>query len=188
MFKIFKHLKNSSFIIFIIILLLAGEGFEGAIRPMQLINFLICINGLSQIVVLQLLLPLKKDKIILIGSMIAASAALILDFTIVRDLGALGSAFVLIISVLLSNVIPWTYALKRTVFEFDYKYFGKELFLSVPYILICVACNFLISDSFVSLIIASIISLLYFIAINIICRKNMYIINTLPERVINLIK
>ena len=61
-----------------IIRLIAGEGYEGAVLPMRIVMPLIFIIGYEQILIIQTLMPLKKDKQILINSIfVSAGYALV---------------------------------------------------------------------------------------------------------------
>ena len=53
-----------------IIYLISGNGYEGAITPMRMVMPLVLIIGMEQILIVQLLMPLKKDHSILINSII----------------------------------------------------------------------------------------------------------------------
>ena len=49
---------------------IAGNGYQGAITPMRIVMPLMFIIGLEQIYIIQLLMPMKEDKIILRNSLI----------------------------------------------------------------------------------------------------------------------
>jgi O-antigen/teichoic acid export membrane protein len=81
-----------------IIRLIAGDGYEGAIIPMRIITPLILIIGLEQIIVLQILMPLKADRSILINSVIGASIGLTANILLVKSYFSVGSSVVWVIS------------------------------------------------------------------------------------------
>lgn len=102
-----------------IISILSGNKYEGAIIPMQIILPLILVIGMKQILIVQILTPLRKDKAVLINSAIGSVVGITLNFLLVPHLNSIGSALVWElseISVLLSalyfvakyvgNVIP----------------------------------------------------------------------------------
>lgn len=51
-----------------VIKLIAGDGYEGAVWPMRLIMPLILIVGINQILIIQIMTPLKLDKLILVNT------------------------------------------------------------------------------------------------------------------------
>lgn len=81
----------------LIIRIIAGSGYEGAIMPFRLVMPLVFIIGMEQILVIQTLLPLKKDKAILVNSVIGAIVGLLLNIILVPELQSVGSALVWII-------------------------------------------------------------------------------------------
>lgn len=81
-----------------IIGILSGPGYEGAILPFRIILPLIFIIGTEQILIVQILTPMGKDKAVLINSIVGSLFGLVLNFAIVPQLGCTGSAIVWIAS------------------------------------------------------------------------------------------
>lgn len=81
-----------------IISIMAGTGYEGAILPLQIMAPLFFLIGYDQIIVLQTLLPLNKDKIILRNSSLAAAVGITTNILLVPKFGSIGSAMVLILA------------------------------------------------------------------------------------------
>ncbi|WP_294177397.1 flippase [uncultured Coprobacter sp.] len=77
-----------------IIMILSGPGYEGAILPFRIILPLIFIIGTEQILIVQILTPMGKDKEVLINSIVGSIFGLVLNFIIVPRLGCTGSAIV----------------------------------------------------------------------------------------------
>lgn len=77
-----------------IIYILSGDGYEGAIVPMRIILPLIFVIGLEQILIVQILTPLRKDKAIFTNSVIGSIVGLLLNFLLVPHLNSIGSALV----------------------------------------------------------------------------------------------
>lgn len=111
-----------------IVLLLSGSGYEGAVVPMRIIMPLVFLIGIDQILCIQILMPLKDDKIICMNSLLAAVSGLILNFILVPHLKSVGSALVLLLSEIavfissyyfvgkrLGNIMPWKSILKNTL-------------------------------------------------------------------------
>lgn len=88
-----------------IIYFISGCGYEGAITPMRIVMPLVLIIGLEQILIVQLLMPLRNDKAILINSIVGAIVGIIANVTFVPIWAAKGSVIVWLLaemSVLLS--------------------------------------------------------------------------------------
>ena len=135
-----------AFVVFIapeIIRLISGKGYEGAIVPLQIMIPLLFIIGYEQVLVIQGLMPLKKDKAILINSIIGASVGITCNILLVPVLKGIGSSIVWVISELAVLLVaqffmrrfvgirfPWKKILYNAVFLFPlvvFLYFLKGL-------------------------------------------------------------
>lgn len=76
-----------------IIRIIAGPGYEGAILPLRIISPLLLIIGIEQIIIIQGLMPMKKDKAVLINSIAGAATGLAANFLLVPRFGAAGAAW-----------------------------------------------------------------------------------------------
>lgn len=81
-----------------IINVIAGPGYEGAVLPLRIIAPLVLIIGLEQIFITQSLMPMGKDKAVLINSIIGAFVGLSANLLFVPRLGSVGSAVVWLVS------------------------------------------------------------------------------------------
>lgn len=81
-----------------IIKIIAGSGYEGAILPLRIIAPLVLIIGVEQILITQSLMPMGKDKAVLINSILGAIVGLVANVILVPHLAAIGSAIVWTIS------------------------------------------------------------------------------------------
>ena len=125
-----------------IILLLSGRGYEGAILPMRIIMPAIFFVGMAQILAVQILMPMKKDGVLLKASIIGASISLLLNIFIVSSLHSIGTAIVLLVSECLVTLTYMCYVLTHKLVIFPI----KKMFLSIingvliGILLYCVAC------------------------------------------------
>ena len=103
-----------------IINVIAGNGYEGAILPMQICMPLIFIIGYEQITIVQGLLPLKKDKAVLINSVIGAFIGIVGCFVLIPNLQSIGASLVLnkmlLLHVPLCFVFIFTYNIHCGIF------------------------------------------------------------------------
>lgn len=81
-----------------IIRIIAGEGYEGAILPLRIIAPLILIIGIEQILITQSLMPMGKDNAVLINSILGAVVGIAANLIIVPHLVSVGSAIVWLLS------------------------------------------------------------------------------------------
>lgn len=81
-----------------IINVIAGPGYEGAILPLRIIAPLVLIIGIEQILITQSLMPMGKDKAVLINSILGASVGILANIILTPYLASVGSAIVWVIS------------------------------------------------------------------------------------------
>lgn len=146
-----------------IIGILAGNGYEGAILPMRIIMLNVIFVGLAQIWVIQVLLPMKKDKIILFSSIIGACVGITANVLLVGILGAVGSALVLIVAEISGDLPSFIYALKHKLISFPLKSFFQNLVFSIPYAVLCYLASLLHVGNLLILLIAGVLCAIYFL-------------------------
>lgn len=148
-----------------LIYLMSGKGYEGATTPLQIMTPLFFLVGYDQIIVLQTLLPMGKDKDILMNSILAASVGIISNIFLTLNFGKNGSAIVLILaelSVLLSSQFCVT---KYLGLKIPFKLIIKHIIGFSPIIIICYVIKYFINSYVISLIVsASIICCYIFLA------------------------
>lgn len=145
-----------------IIGILAGAGYEGAILPMRIIMLNVLFVGLAQIWVIQMLLPMKKDKVILYSSIIGACVGIIANILLVGVLGAIGSAIVLIVAEIAGDLPSLIYALKNKIISFPFKTFIQNLVCAIPYAVMCYFVTLLRVGNILILLIAGALCAIYF--------------------------
>lgn len=144
-----------------IIYILSGPGYEGAILPMRIIMPAAFAVGMAQVLAIQVLMPMKKDKVLLVASIIGAVVSLLINLLVVPYVASVGSAIVLLCSeaVVTGTYVVYVLSHKLTLISFGIT--GKSLLFSLPNIIICYICKLYIVNSFISIGIVVVISLLY---------------------------
>lgn len=84
-----------------VVMLLSGPGYEGAVAPLRIMMPFIAVLGIEQLITVQTLLPMRREKAILCIAFCGAATAILLNLLLVPSLGAIGSA--------------WTWAAAETV-------------------------------------------------------------------------
>lgn len=148
-----------------IIGLLSGSGYEGAILPMQIIMFVLLISGMAQIWVIQLLMPMKKDGIILYGAIIGAIVGVSANFLLVKSYGAVGTAIVLLLSEFAGNMFTLQYVVRKKLFKVSKQLVFRTTLKCIPYIAICVISASVLKSNFSIICVATLLSLLYFLSL-----------------------
>ena len=115
-----------------IIQILAGSGYEGAVLPARIIMPLILIIGFEQIFVIQILMPLRCDREVLINSFAGAVLGVVLILLLVRQFKAVGSALVWISCELLVLILASMFSRKRAGIAFPFREMFRMILHYVP--------------------------------------------------------
>lgn len=140
-----------------LVYVLSGEGYEGAVLPMQIIMPAVLFVGIAQILAIQILTPMKKDKVLLIASITGASIALTLNLSIVSSMHSIGTAIVLLCSEFAVTSIYILYVERNHIIQISYKSIWYGSILSIPCCLICFLSLYYIANPFLSLAISTIL-------------------------------
>lgn len=150
-----------------LIYLLCGSGYEGAILPMRIIMPALILVGIAQILAIQVLMTLKKDRVLLVASIVGAIISVLINVIIVSKLGSVGSAVVLLSAEFVVTGIYLVYTVKLNLVKFPLKYFVKAFLLSIPCICICLLSSTVFSNEYRTLLFAVPISIIIYLLENI---------------------
>tara|TARA_B100000886_G_scaffold340025_1_gene307528 strand:- start:3655 stop:5091 length:1437 start_codon:yes stop_codon:yes gene_type:complete len=163
-----------------IILIIAGQGFEGAILPMRIISPLILIIGIEQILIIQLMMPYKMDKVILRNSVIGATLGIILNIVLVPSMKSTGSAIVWLSSEILVLISAHLYIKKSLKINFPLNKILLNIIYSFPVVVFCVGIQTLTKfPPIFSILLSALLTLIYFLFLHICIIKNNMIIEQL---------
>lgn len=144
-----------------IIHVLSGSGYEGAILPMRIIMPAILFVGIAQIIAMQVLMPMRKDKVLFLASLIGATVSILINIFLVPRMQSIGTAIVLICSEIMVTLVYIVYTFRHKLLILPYKIVLRNICYSLPCALICYLCGKLITNNFIALIVAMFVSLLY---------------------------
>ena len=131
-----------------IIYILSGPGYEGAIYPMRIIMPAAFAVGMAQVLAIQVLMPMKKDKVLLMASVIGAIVSLLINLLVVPHVASVGSAVVLLCSEVVVTGTYVVYALSHRLTLIPIETIGKNVFYSLPGTLVCWGCGRWIENEF----------------------------------------
>lgn len=136
---------------------LSGEAYTGSILPMQIIMPTLLFIGMSNILGIQMLVPMGKENVVLYSEICGAIVDLVINMILIPQMGAAGAA----IGTLVAEFVVWMYQYRYLKEHVKYAY--KEL----PYIPIFIALvlssvaaigtKFLELSSFLTLVISAIL-------------------------------
>ena len=161
----------------LIVDVIAGAGYEGAILPMRIVMPLMLIIGYEQIIIIQALMPLKEDREILINSLIGALIGVIMNILLVPSFKSVGSSLVWIISEITVLCLAQHCIYKHIGNSFPWKDIIKNLIINIPLLLILVLLNTICYNSFLLFGLASTITIIYFLAVHLLVTKNEVLLN-----------
>jgi O-antigen/teichoic acid export membrane protein len=157
-----------------IIHVLCGPGYNGAILPMQIIMPALLAVGVSHVLAMQILVPHKKDHVLLITSIAGAVVSIFLNVTVVPSLQSVGSALVLLSSEFTLAIIYIIYIRYRGFAKINYWTFFISLLKSIPYVLLCLLAKEITNNHLISLLIAVSSCLVVYILMNIKQYKDLF--------------
>lgn len=170
------------------ILILAGENYVASIIPLQIVVWALILSAITNILGIQILLPLKKDKQLLFSVLCAATVDVIANFLLAPKLAAVGTALSVIaaeLSVLIVQIIILRQYIKIL-------FSGLQLHKIIIALLIAIACALFVREIVVNtstLIIflcsSSVFFLAYFIILLLLKEKFiMYVYHTIYTKFI----
>ena len=77
-----------------IVMLLSGPGYEGAVEPLRVMILFMPVSGIGQLLVLQVLTPLGRDRSVLAATFAGALTGVVLNSMLVPAMYSAGSAWV----------------------------------------------------------------------------------------------
>ena len=134
-----------------IIGVLSGSGYEGAILPMRIIMPTAFSVAVAQVLAVQILLPMRHDKIMLLTSICGASVALAINIFVVPHLQSVGSAIVLLTSESLITLIYFIYIRTKRLTTIPLRCIITSLATSTPTIVAALLCSYYIDNPILSL-------------------------------------
>jgi O-antigen/teichoic acid export membrane protein len=165
-----------------VIRIIAGSGYEGSILPMRIVMPLMIIIGTEEILIIQLLMPLNKDKAIFINSVIGAVIGVALAVILVKNLHSVGSSIVWVCSEL-SILISASYFVHKYVgIHIPYKMVLVKFIYAIPYIIICYGVLMVIHQPMLMMAVAGIGSLMFFVVDDFFISRNNFIKGTLLNK------
>lgn len=162
-----------------IIYVLSGKGYEGAIVPMMIILPLVLIVGIEQILILQILMPLKQDKSIFYNSIIGAIVGITLNLLLVSSLKSIGSSVSWVLSEIVVMLCSFFYVRRLINVDIPYRVLIRSACVACPIMIIGTMVSALPLSPFVEILIAGALVLAYLFAVRRFYLKNELINNTI---------
>ena len=118
-----------------IICLFAGAGFEGAILPMRIIMLQLIVIGAEKIIVLQLLVPLRKDNTIVKAALAGVMVWALLTILLVPKFSSIGTAIVWVAAETTVLIISTIETKRSLEIRFPFRQLLLSIGIAIPYLL-----------------------------------------------------
>ena len=134
-----------------IVAVLAGPGYEGAVLPMRIIMPAVLFVGVAQVLALQILMPMQKEKVLLAASVAGAVVAVIVNMLSVKALQGIGSAIVLLCSEFVVTMVYVIYIYRNKIVALPLGEVLKNLLVSLPSVAVAFICAIYLENEYISL-------------------------------------
>lgn len=146
-----------------IIYVLSGPGYDGAILPMRIIMPAVLCVGIAQVLAIQILMPTKKDNVLLLASILGAVVSVCVNVFVVPTLLSVGSAIVMLSAEIVVTGIYIIYIMKNKLIIIPIKKFVRTFFLSIPLFVLLGFGNIITDNSMIFFIISSCVLCISFV-------------------------
>lgn len=165
-----------------IIMLISGPGYAGAVTPARIVFPLILIIGYDQIMMIQILMPLKKDKALFVCSIIGAITGIIMNLLLVPYYKSIGSAIVWLVSEIVVVSVSQYYVRNFIGKGFPIKQFMSNILSYIPLIIILgVFCYYNTFGYILKLTFGALFTFIYFIFIQRFFLKNGIVLSSFSK-------
>jgi O-antigen/teichoic acid export membrane protein len=144
-----------------IIRLFAGPGFEGAILPMRITMFQLLVIGSEKIIVLQLLIPLRKDRTIVKAGLAGVVVWGLLTVLLVPCLQSVGTSLVWVAAELVVLIIAAMESSRSLSIRFPFTLLLKSVLYALPYLLVGVLVLWLTDSPLLRILMSILLFMIY---------------------------
>ena len=166
-----------------IIMLLAGQGYEGAIIPFRIVIFLLVVIGMEQVVIQQFLMASKSNKSILAVRTLGAVVGVGLNVVLTPSLGAVGSSIAWGVSEMSVLFLGVRFMKKIMGINLDYRNIIKNMSFGLLYLMVLIPCHYLKLDFFFDLFVCGIVCSVSFLFVNMKINPNPHLMNMIFNRI-----
>lgn len=131
-----------------IIYILAGNGYEGAVTPMRIIMPAVLFVGIAQVLAVQILTPMKRDRTLFLASVVGAIISIAINVTVVPKIGSVGSAIVLLCSEMAVTISYIVYVLRHQIVMIPWRWLRVCVLPTILTVIVCGLCKRFINNSF----------------------------------------
>ena len=146
-----------------VVTLLAGSEYVPSIQMSRIVIPMLFVVGVAQVIAFQILIPKGYDKVTLTASVIGAVIGVTSNVVLVKRFGAIGTCWTVVITEVCVTLFYVLSAKSRQLLAIDWRALLLQLACSLPYVLIALLAQRLSSSIVVTLAIAALLSVPYFL-------------------------
>ena len=162
-----------------IVYIIAGENFDGAVLPMQICMPLMIIIGYEQIIIIQGLMAMDKNKAVFINSIFGAVVGIVLCILLMKPFKSVGASIVWFCSELVVLTSASVFIKKYIQIRFPFKKLFRIIGCHTPLIIILFLLHMADLNYWFSIFFAFFITSLYIIFIQYYFIKEPFVINSI---------
>lgn len=162
-----------------IVYIIAGANFDGAVLPMQICMPLMIIIGYEQIIIIQGLMAMDKNKAVFINSIFGAIIGIVLCILLMKPFKSVGASIVWFCSELVVLSSASVFIKKYIQIKFPFKKLFRMIVYHIPLIIILFLSHIVDLNYWLSIFSAFFVTCLYVIFIQYYFIKEPFVINTI---------
>jgi O-antigen/teichoic acid export membrane protein len=163
-----------------IVLFISGSGYEGAYLPTRIVMPLIFVIGYSQILIIQILMPLKADRYILANSCLGAIVGIIGNIVFTAQYYAIGASITWVISELCVMIAAQYRVSLIMGYRFPTQEIVRNIISYLPAFIICMAIsNYVQGNVAITLLAGGIVIIIYAAVVQLTYLRNSVVMDTI---------
>ena len=160
-----------------VVSLLAGSEYFPSIQMSRIVIPMLFVVGVAQLIAFQIMIPKGYERITLRASVIGALIGVLCNVLLVGRFGAVGTCCAVVITEVFVTAYYIFSARKRNLFRLDVPLLIKNLIWSIPYVLIGWLSKLIPAPGYVTLFIAVLLAIPYFVFSQVRIFKNEMLIH-----------
>ena len=167
----------------VIVEIISGKGYEGAILPFRIVMILLLVIALEQIIIQQFLMAVKESKCVVILSAVGSVVGVVLNLLLTPSMGAVGSAISWTMAEICILIVSLFYFNKYFCMTLPWNALLRNILVSIPYLIICYV--FYSPNLSMSVLWGGLLCTSWFIISNLFIIKNEMLLSMLKIKIIN---
>lgn len=160
-----------------IIYVIAGSGFDGAVLPMQICMPLMVVIGYEQIIIIQGLMAMDKNKAVFINSILGAVIGILLCVLLMSKFKSVGASIVWLCSELVVLTSASYFIKKYIQIVFPFKKLFNAILYHLPLLILLLLFHMVDINHLLSLFLSIVITSLYSLGVQLYFIKDDVILN-----------